>query len=207
MKFSWHLVEHNGVRRGGSRPKESVGFKDRFKVQNHPQMKGIVGRRFILTSMVDWYHPCTTPVSQCSMRLCASRPWVRCAPHDLIACTLQIRLQPCVGSVFGCDDSDKTRILWWWSHKQWLEGHRGGSTKRHIGWWVQSKTSGFWNCDNTCRELSVNIHGNCLRNNRKLVDNFIHKSDVTSLQDLFTSCPSSRHVPKWLLSILLFYST
>jgi len=42
---------------------------------------------------------------------------------------------------------------------------------------------------------------------RKLVSNFIHESDVTSLQDLFTSRPSSRHVPKRLLSILLLCST
>ena len=38
----------------------------------------------------------------------------------------------------------------------------------------------------------------------KLVDNFMHESDVTSLQDLFTSRPSSRHVPKD--SFLFYYS-
>ena len=38
----------------------------------------------------------------------------------------------------------------------------------------------------------------------KLVDSFIHESDVTSL---FTSRPSSRHVPKRLRSILLLCST
>ena len=42
---------------------------------------------------------------------------------------------------------------------------------------------------------------------RKKADNFIHESDVTSLQDLSTSRPSSRHVPKRLLSILLLCST
>ena len=38
-------------------------------------------------------------------------------------------------------------------------------------------------------ESRISVLNDVIRIDRKLVDNFCHESDVTSLQDLFTSCP------------------